>query len=444
MFIDASQLNCRTARNNTQVVGQRPTVVGRLPDAPVLALAVALALLLPVAGSAQSLPSGVTLQGAGSGAEAGHGAEFLRLQQQGDWTGLEKCAREQLAAVEKQNGPDDRETGSVLEWLAEALQGLAHYSEAESLARRAVAIDEQRWGPQSPEAGVRLATVLGKQREYAEAEPLLRRALALSPENPSILNNLAVLLDSEGRFGEAQPLIMQSMVVAYKTLGPEHPETAIAFANVGANAIDQQHFADAVGAFRRACAIRSMQSRSNGQSAEAATAARLQATDCATRLSLSLWLYASQGGGKPPERNGPEAVKLEAFTASQQALQSAAGDAMAHSAALTAARAANVGPQAEAYEAALLARDEADATIDRLAAELKSKAPLYWDYRAPEPVTVAALQSRSGHRGDQLQRFRAAHPRVFALREQQLDDKSMEAAEAAAWAPFTLIGEAAR
>ena len=112
---------------------------------------------------------------------------------------------------------------------------------------------------------------------------------------------------------------------------------------------------------------------------------------------------------------------LEAFDASQRAVQSAAGDAMARSAALTAATSAAVGPQAQAYEAALLERDaldkqyakaigtggaagvekrealararaEAVAKIERLASELKTKAPLYWDYRSPEPVTVAALQ----------------------------------------------------
>ena len=682
-----------------------------MPRKPAQVLAFALSLLLPLAAVAQSLPSGVTLQ-PGSGTERSYGTEFLRLQQQGDWAGLEKRARQQLASVEKLKGPDDPETGSVLEWLAEALQGLArygeaeslarravavqekargpqhpdtasslyvlslillsegryadaeplarrvlaireqvfgsdnastgialvhlaallqleaHYGEAESLARRALAIDEQRWGTQSPEtaaalarvvlilsaqgkntdaeplarralaidaqalgdsnlrtagvaydlatvleaegryseaeelarrsyaihervlgpdhpdtleSGTRLATLLGNQGEYAEAEPLLRRALegdrkrlgpdnvrvaaddnglaivlkeqrryseaeplyrhavaiaektpgetaqlgaglsnlgamltaqgrsaeaepllrralAVAPDNPAAMNNLATMLDSQGRFTEAQPLLLQSFKIAYKNLGADHPQTAIALANIGENAINQGHFRDAAAAFQMACATRSILTRSRNQSAQAATAARLQATDCATRLSLSLWLFARQGGGGVPARNGPEALKLEAFTSSQQALQSAAGDAMARSAALTAARAANVGSQAEAYEAALLARDELDkkfvklaggdsaadvahretlakardeanATIDRLAAELKSKAPLYWDYRSPEPVTVAALQSRSGadatllHDDEALILFLAvtgkAQGLVFAVSKQQ-------------------------
>jgi CHAT domain-containing protein len=92
---------------------------------------------------------------------------------------------------------------------------------------------------------------------------------------------------------------------------------------------------------------------------------------------------------------------------------------------LSAAAAAGVGDQARAYEAALLERDRLNqafanaatetgeggvekraalakarlgvvAKIDALAAELRSKAPRYWDYRSPEPVSVAALQAKTG------------------------------------------------
>jgi hypothetical protein len=84
-----------------------------------------------------------------------------------------------------------------------------------------------------------------------------------------------------------------------------------------------------------------------------------------------------------------------------------------------------MGSEADTYEAALLSREKLDAQytqsenndadagaekramlaksrtallarIDTLAADLKKKAPLYWDYRSPEPLTVASLQSKSG------------------------------------------------
>lgn len=141
-------------------------------------------------------------------------------------------------------------------------------------------------------------------------------------------------------------------------------------------------------------------------------------------LCLALWGWSAQGGGAAAG-DQPEALKQEAFTASQRALQSAAANAMARSAALTAAKIASAGPQAQAYEAALLERDDLDrqfataasntgqygiekrqrlaeahdeiiSRIDRLAADLKLKAPLYWDYRSPEPLSLAALQVKTG------------------------------------------------
>jgi CHAT domain-containing protein len=42
------------------------------------------------------------------------------------------------------------------------------------------------------------------------------------------------------------------------------------------------------------------------------------------------------------------------------------------------------------------ARDELTARISGLTAELKAKAPLYWDYRSPEPLDIAALQAMVG------------------------------------------------
>src|SRR6202012_2266062 len=42
------------------------------------------------------------------------------------------------------------------------------------------------------------------------------------------------------------------------------------------------------------------------------------------------------------------------------------------------------------------ARDAQLARIQQLAAQLQAKAPRYWDYRAPEPLGVAALQASRG------------------------------------------------
>ena len=68
--------------------------------------------------------------------------------------------------------------------------------------------------------------------QYAEAEPLLQRALqirekALGPEHPDVatsLNNLAVLYRAQGRYAEAEPLYQRALKIREKALGPEHPD----------------------------------------------------------------------------------------------------------------------------------------------------------------------------------------------------------------------------
>jgi CHAT domain-containing protein len=136
--------------------------------------------------------------------------------------------------------------------------------------------------------------------------------------------------------------------------------------------------------------------------------------------ALSVW--AAQGGGDAPADH-PDSLAAEEFFWSQVAQQSAASDALARSAARTAAASLGVGADAQAYEDALTEQDALDAAFARaagspdaapklegleasrrrvgerimkLAAAIRANAPAYWDYRSPEPVSAAALQSRTG------------------------------------------------
>lgn len=82
-----------------------------------------------------------------------------------------------------------------------------------------------------------------KQRaQYAEAEPLYQRALAitekaLGPEHPfttACLNNLAGLYNSQGKYDEAEPLFQRALAINEKALGPEHPGVATISENYAA------------------------------------------------------------------------------------------------------------------------------------------------------------------------------------------------------------------
>ncbi|MGC9157647.1 MAG: tetratricopeptide repeat protein [Terracidiphilus sp.] len=73
--------------------------------------------------------------------------------------------------------------------------------EAEAAYRRVLAED-----PNSVPANAGLAHLLIARRQYAEAEPLLRAALAVAPDNPALTAQLATVLAAEDK-AEALPLL---------------------------------------------------------------------------------------------------------------------------------------------------------------------------------------------------------------------------------------------
>jgi tetratricopeptide (TPR) repeat protein len=110
-------------------------------------------------------------------------------------------------------------------------------AEAEPLMRRALAIDEKSYGPDHPNIAAylnNLAQLLQATNGMAEAEPLMRRALAIDeksygPDHPLVagaLNNLAQLLQATNRMAEAEPLMRRALAIDEKSYGPDHPDVA--------------------------------------------------------------------------------------------------------------------------------------------------------------------------------------------------------------------------
>ncbi len=128
-------------------------------------------------------------------------------------------------------------TSSLLGELATLLGAKALHKEAKMLQRRALAIDELHYGPESTEVATRLnnlAQTLQVTNRLAEAEPLIRRALAidkqaLGKDHPSVardLNTLALLLHAMHRLPEAEPLIRRALAIDEGFFGAEHPKVA--------------------------------------------------------------------------------------------------------------------------------------------------------------------------------------------------------------------------
>jgi tetratricopeptide (TPR) repeat protein len=78
------------------------------------------------------------------------------------------------------------------------------------------------------------AYYLHERGQYAEAEPLLKQAMAIRrtalgeqhPAYATSLNNLAGLYDAMGRHAEAEPLYQQAMEIYRTALGERHPDYA--------------------------------------------------------------------------------------------------------------------------------------------------------------------------------------------------------------------------
>ena len=228
----------------------------------------------------------------------------------GNYAEAEPLHQRALAIVEKALGPEHPSVATGLNNLAEVYSAQGRYAEAEPLHKRALAIREKALGPEHPDVAQSLNNLsgllplpgplrrgravlqpgAGDRREgsragapqrghapqqpggalsgtrgnYAEAEPLHRRALAineqaLGPEHPLTaisLDNLAVLYNKQGRYAEAEPLYKRTLAIFEKALGPEHPDVAMYLENYAKLLRHMNRGAEATDMELRAKAIR--------------------------------------------------------------------------------------------------------------------------------------------------------------------------------------------
>jgi tetratricopeptide (TPR) repeat protein len=150
--------------------------------------------------------------------------------------------------------------------LAELHQAQGRYTDAEPLYRRALAISEKALGPDHPAVATsldHLGLLYDHQGQYPDAEPLYKRALtirekALGPDHASVsisLNNLAFLYNYQGRYAKAEPLLRRALAIFENALGPDHPGLGPPLNNLAAVYTAQGRYADAELLHRRALAI---------------------------------------------------------------------------------------------------------------------------------------------------------------------------------------------
>jgi CHAT domain-containing protein len=337
-----------------------------------------------------------------------------------------------FAIVNREQLPEDTDTVYYLSYIGCVLSAEGRFPESTSVLRHSVGIAERILGRADVgTASIQnlLADSLAQQGENEEAEQLYKRVLstneaafgAQSLNTADSLDKVAQIVATRGRFEEAEPLFRRALRIYENTFGAQHDYSHFHL-EMSYWLLAKRRYAEAASELRTGCAEHTSTNTGSQNLATARLAVALS-NGCSTAYTLSLWAWAAAGGGRTPN-DYPEALKAEAFLVAQRAEESAAGDALARSAARTAATSIGVGAEASAYEAALLDRDNAEQEIEngnrgtlekgktraaliqthdfavdkvnRLSAALKIKAPKYWDYRSPQALSVTALQAKSG------------------------------------------------
>jgi len=152
-------------------------------------------------------------------------------------------------------GPDHPEVARSLDRLAEVLKLKAEYAEAEKMLRSALAI-QRAVGP--ADAGTartlyELADLLGRMGEFKQAEPLFREALDLrrsllgdgSAEVAQSIEGLALNLHDQGDFKDPVDLMREAVALQRKLHAGPHPDLAEALNNLGFVLLDHGEYREA-------------------------------------------------------------------------------------------------------------------------------------------------------------------------------------------------------
>jgi hypothetical protein len=171
-----------------------------------------------------------------------------------------------VASAERDQGPKSPEYINALARLASRYRALSRAAEAEPLDRRALALSIEVLGEKHPSTLVKLnnlASSLFALDRTAEAEPLFRRALmlkmdVLGEKNASTLaslNNLTGTLRALDRWAEAEALDRRALAISTEMLGEKHGSTVRSLNNLADDLRKLGRAAEAEPLHRRALAL---------------------------------------------------------------------------------------------------------------------------------------------------------------------------------------------
>ena len=185
----------------------------------------------------------------------------------GQYAQAEPLYQRSLKIRESKLGANHPHVAQSLNNLAQLYQAMGQYAHAESLFKRSLKIFESKLGPDHPHVATSLNNLAGLYQEmggYAQAEPLYQRSLKileskLGPDHPDVavcLNNLAILYAYMGQYAQAEPLCQRSIKISASTLGPDHPDVATSLNVLAAISEMMGQYAQAEPLYQRSLKIR--------------------------------------------------------------------------------------------------------------------------------------------------------------------------------------------
>ena len=175
--------------------------------------------------------------------------------------------RGQVRELEGSLGPRHPDLASSLSALGAVYVQQGLYAEAEPLLARALAIYEQNFAPEHPNVATalnNLARIRKELGQYREAEALYSRALAAyekayGPEHTAVasaLLNLAALYEQTGQYKGAEAMYRRAISIAEKTDGPNSLKLAVLLSRLGGLLDRKGQYAAVEALYQRALDIR--------------------------------------------------------------------------------------------------------------------------------------------------------------------------------------------
>jgi CHAT domain-containing protein len=180
----------------------------------------------------------------------------------GQWADSVPLLRRMVAIDEQAHQSKGSELAASLTALGTVLRSAHQDEEAENVLRRAFAIEGQ-----TPEQRATIVAQLGQIKNASAAEKLRETELVLRDEvtqqeqsnDPGklayALFQLGNLLEGTGRYAQAEPLLRRSLALGEQTLGPDDPKLTYVLGDLGTLLNNTGRFSEAQGMLRRAVAL---------------------------------------------------------------------------------------------------------------------------------------------------------------------------------------------